>query len=243
MASVLRLGRSVRAGFQHCFGAENPQRAGAPVLGSRFSQAGSRPCLSDDRPGAPADNIFWAGDLDKMGAVWRAYQSAWLPQSLLADNQRERLVDALFAASKHWSVSLHVNKGLAGATADAIATARDTAMNPAVVDAFALAISGAGGPPAYPGRSRARAGHAAAARERGEAVNAAMNEIRRVAPRAGSYVWETDYFQPHWQEAFWGDNYDRLLAVKRKYDPDGLFFLHHGVGSEDWSADGFTRLN
>ena len=41
----------------------------------------------------------------------------------------------------------------------------------------------------------------------------------------------------------WGENYDRLLAVKSKYDPDGLFFLHHGVGSEDWSADGFTRLN
>jgi len=29
--------------------------------------------------------------------------------------------------------------------------------------------------------------------------------------------------------------------VKRKYDPDGLFFVHHGVGSEEWSADGFTR--
>jgi hypothetical protein len=32
------------------------------------------------------------------------------------------------------------------------------------------------------------------------------------------------------------------LAVKEKYDPDGLFFVHHGVGSERWSADGFTRL-
>jgi hypothetical protein len=30
--------------------------------------------------------------------------------------------------------------------------------------------------------------------------------------------------------------------VKDRYDPDGLFFVHHGVGSEDWSADGFTRL-
>ncbi len=30
--------------------------------------------------------------------------------------------------------------------------------------------------------------------------------------------------------------------VKDKYDPDGLFFVHHGVGSEDWSPDGFTRL-
>jgi FAD/FMN-containing dehydrogenase len=198
--------------------------------------------ISDDRPGARADNIYWAGDAGQVGAVWRAYQSAWLPQSLLADNQRERLVDALFAAAKHRGVSLHVNKGLAGATADAIATARDTAMNPAVVDAFALAISGASGPPAYPDVP----GHEpdiTLARSEAEAVTAAMNEIRRVAPRVGSYVWETDYFQPHWQEAFWGENYTRLLAVKGKYDPDGLFFLHHGVGSEDWSADGFTRLN
>jgi hypothetical protein len=29
--------------------------------------------------------------------------------------------------------------------------------------------------------------------------------------------------------------------VKRRYDPAGLFFAHHGAGSEGWSADGFTR--
>ena len=32
-----------------------------------------------------------------------------------------------------------------------------------------------------------------------------------------------------------------MRAIKQKYDPEGLFFLPHGVGSEDWSADGFTR--
>ena len=67
-----------------------------------------------------------------------------------------------------------------------------------------------------------------------------MDEIRKLLPRVGSYVWETDYFQPNWQDAFWGENYARLRAIKDKYDPDGLFFLHHGVGSEDWSADGFA---
>jgi hypothetical protein len=35
-------------------------------------------------------------------------------------------------------VSLHVNKGIAGGPAEAIAAARDTAINPAVLDAFAL---------------------------------------------------------------------------------------------------------
>jgi hypothetical protein len=59
---------------------------------------------------------------------------------------------------------------------------------------------------------------------------------------AGSYVSESNFFEPNWQQSFWGRNYPSLRAVKAKYDPEGLFFVHHGVGSEDWSADGFVRL-
>ena len=198
--------------------------------------------IADDRPGAPPTNIYYVGNVDEAGQVIHAYQSAWLPASLLQADQRERLVDALTAAAGHSQVEIHFGKGLAGGRPEAIRATKDTAMNPAVVDAFALAISGAGGPPAYPDVP----GHepdAALARSEAEAVTAAMNEIRKLLPRPASYVWETDFFEPHWQEAFWGENYARLLAVKNKYDPDGLFFLHHGVGSEDWSADGFTRLN
>jgi hypothetical protein len=33
------------------------------------------------------------------------------------------------------------------------------------------------------------------------------------------------------------------LEIKRRYDPAGLFFVRHGVGSEDWSEDGFTRVS
>jgi len=69
-----------------------------------------------------------------------------------------------------------------------------------------------------------------------------MNRLLQVAPDAGSYVSESNYFERDWQRPFWGGNYPRLAAVKRRYDPDGLFFTHHGVGSEGWSADGFTRL-
>jgi FAD/FMN-containing dehydrogenase len=55
-------------------------------------------------------------------------------------------------------------------------------------------------------------------------------------------VSETDYFQPDWQTAFWGEHYARLKAVKRRYDPDGLFFVHHSVGAEPWSPDGFAKV-
>ena len=59
-----------------------------------------------------------------------------------------------------------------------------------------------------------------------------MAPIRSLAPVAGSYVNETDYFEENWQNSFWGDNYGRLLAVKRRYDPDNVFRVHHGVGTE-----------
>jgi FAD/FMN-containing dehydrogenase len=197
--------------------------------------------LTDNRPGAPEANVFWASNLEEAGQVLHGYQSAWLPASLRQTKEQENLGDALFAAAQHWGVSLHVNKGLAGAPPEAIDAARDTAMNPAVLDAFALIICAAEGPPAYPGVL----GHEpdlSTARKHADAIDRAMNEVRKLLPNVGSYVAESDFFDKTWQQSFWGQNYPRLLTVKDKYDPDGLFFVHHGVGSERWSADGLTRL-
>jgi hypothetical protein len=114
-------------------------------------------------------------------------------------------------------------------------------MNPAVVDAFALAIIAGEGPPAFPG-IRGHEPDLARARRNAATINRSMDELWKVARQAGSYVAETDYFERSWQRSFWGANYPRHLAVKKKYDPEGLFFVHHGVGSEEWSADGFTRV-
>jgi FAD/FMN-containing dehydrogenase len=73
-------------------------------------------------------------------------------------------------------------------------------------------------------------------------VQAAMAALRAAAPGTGTYLNECDYFQTDGQKAFWGPNYARLSDIKRRYDPDGLFTVHHGVDSESWSADGFTKL-
>jgi Berberine and berberine like len=176
-----------------------------------------------------------------VGQVLHAYKSAWLPALLLKSDQQVRLVEALFASSRHWRVSLHFNKGLAGAPAEEVVAARNTATNPAVLDAFALAIIAGGGPPAFP-RIPGHEPDAVAARQRAEEISNAMDELRKVLTNAGSYVSESDFFERSWQQSFWGANYPRLASVKKKYDPSGLFFVHHGVGSEEWSADGFTRL-
>lgn len=200
--------------------------------------------VSDDRPGAPEGNVFWIGDHGEVGHVLHGYRSAWLPASLLKKDQQRNLAEALFASSRHWGVSLHFNKGLAGASADDLAAAKDTATNPAVLDAFALAIIAGDGPPAFPGIP----GHEpdlTAARRHARDINKAMDELLKVVTQvthSGSYVSESDFFERSWQQSFWGSNYPRLAAVKKKYDPDGLFFVHHGVGSEEWSADGFARL-
>jgi hypothetical protein len=146
--------------------------------------------VSDDRPGAPEGNIVWAGDAPQSGQVLHGFQSAWLPEALLQEDRLERLRDALFAATRHWAVELHFNKGLAGAPANAIAAARESAMNPAVCDAFALAIIAGGEGAAYPGI----AGHEpdiAAARRRAAAIHQAMEELSRLAPNAGAYVSES----------------------------------------------------
>jgi FAD/FMN-containing dehydrogenase len=186
---------------------------------------------TDSRPGAPPENFYWAGDGQESGQFLHAYRSAWLPATLLADDARGALADALAAASRQWDFALHFNKGLAGAPEEDIARARDTATNPAVLEAFALAIVAANRGPALPGVP----GHEpdlAVARDEARGVDRAMDALLAVAPGAGSYVSESDYFQRDWQRAFWGGNYERLLAAKRRYDPDGLFFVHHGVGSE-----------
>ena len=204
--------------------------------GGMMSQVGAAEL--DKRPEARPGAFWWTGDAEQSGSYLHAYASAWLPSSLLKGDGPERLAAAWFAATRHAGVSLHLNKGLYGADPQTIAASARTSMNPEVLDAFALAISGAGGSsifPGFPGPDLVRA------RANANRVALADAALREAAPGAGTYVSECDYHLKDWQRACWGSNYPRLARIKRRRDPDGLFTVHHGVGSEGWSADGFSR--
>ncbi|KAJ6495201.1 FAD-binding domain-containing protein [Mycena sanguinolenta] len=61
-------------------------------------------------------------------------------------------------------------------------------------------------------------------------VNSLTQPLRDVAPDSGAYMNEAFIYEPDFETAFWGDNYPRLLALKHKYDPNGLLDCWHCVG-------------
>ena len=47
-----------------------------------------------------------------------------------------------------------------------------------------------------------------------------------------SYFSESAYEMNNWQDRYWGSNYNNLVQVKNSYDPKGIFWCRHCVGSE-----------
>ncbi|CAN9158344.1 unnamed protein product [Alternaria alternata] len=73
-----------------------------------------------------------------------------------------------------------------------------------------------------------------------------MQSWRDISPGAGSYLAEADRLEPDFGNAFFGDNYPRLLELKKKLDPQDVFFATTSVGSERWrveSVDGLPNEN
>ena len=213
-------------------------RSGNRVVASSM-KGGS--LIHDPRAGVPKHRGWWKGD-----AIRLAFSSpALIPSGSplpCSRNESKRVWPKRFLPAAELTLLRYTStKGLAGASAEVVSAAKQTATNPLVANAFALVIIANADKPAYPGLPGATISRENARRD-AQAVDRAIAELRKLVPHSGSYVSESNYFNQSWQEAFWGANYPRLQAVKAKYDPNGLFFVHHGVGSETWSADGFNQL-
>lgn len=61
-------------------------------------------------------------------------------------------------------------------------------------------------------------------------VSASIQPFKALTPGGGCYMNEGDWTEENWQQTFFGANYNKLLAVKRKYDPTSLFNCWKCVG-------------
>ncbi|KAI1361466.1 hypothetical protein F5Y08DRAFT_347848 [Xylaria arbuscula] len=64
-------------------------------------------------------------------------------------------------------------------------------------------------------------------------VNRWQDDLRELTPGGGAYYNEGTYDTPFWKEDYFGGTYDKLLAVKEKYDPDHILWTRPTPG---WTA-------
>ncbi|KAF9923988.1 hypothetical protein FBU30_005974 [Linnemannia zychae] len=68
-------------------------------------------------------------------------------------------------------------------------------------------------------------------------IPACINRLYKITSGGGTYANEADPNEPDWQDNFYRTNYQRLLKIKHRFDPKGLFVCLRCVGSEDWDVD------
>ncbi|KAK6196698.1 hypothetical protein LQW54_011266 [Pestalotiopsis sp. IQ-011] len=67
-------------------------------------------------------------------------------------------------------------------------------------------------------------------------------KLAELTPNGAAYINEGDYNQPDFQQVFYGTNYQRLLDIKHKYDPEDILYARTAVGSDAWETEPDGRL-
>lgn len=183
----------------------------------------------DPTPGSPDWYYWWTSNGAEVSWYLSGYQSRWLPAKMLKDPQR--LAKLMFDVSRISGYSIHLNKGLYGQSDESRVRDQQTSINPAMFDAAGLIIMNSSVQSFWPEIAGTRPDDSALSAQRNR-LNKAMAMFREAMPDAGSYANEADFFEADWQKEFWGSNYQRLLQIKQQVDPENLFTVHHGVGSE-----------
>lgn len=70
-----------------------------------------------------------------------------------------------------------------------------------------------------------------------------MDAWRNVSAGAGAYLGEGDRNEPTFQQSFYGSNYEKLLAIKQKWDPKNVFWAKNAVGSDVFEIETLSTLN
>jgi len=109
-------------------------------------------------------------------------------------------------AERDFAVAPHSKpKGLAGGASGSSCGTRETATNPAGCEAFVLAIIAGWRRVRVSGTEATRDGFGKAAHQAAHASRPKLPpELRRIAPNAGSYVSESNYFNKSLEAAIFG---------------------------------------
>ncbi|KAK0505036.1 FAD-binding domain-containing protein [Armillaria luteobubalina] len=68
--------------------------------------------------------------------------------------------------------------------------------------------------------------------------------LEQIAGSSGAaYSNEADSLEEDFKTTFFGPHYPRLEDIKRRYDPNDLFIVAAGVGSDQWDKDGLCRVD
>jgi FAD/FMN-containing dehydrogenase len=111
----------------------------------------------------------------------------------------------------------------------------DNAVNPAWREAITICI--------YLGLWDWRAPFSDNLANRQHLVEYVLPTMEAATPGGGVYLNEVDSgYQGNWRQEFYGSNYDRLLRVKDKYDPDHALWGWTAIGSDYWALDEDSRL-
>lgn len=66
-------------------------------------------------------------------------------------------------------------------------------------------------------------------------TNEIIPTLEQLTPGSGTYRNEANYRQKGWQEAFFGDHWDRLNSIQRTWNPEGVFYAPLSVGADQWA--------
>ncbi|KXJ94189.1 hypothetical protein Micbo1qcDRAFT_187915 [Microdochium bolleyi] len=211
-----------------------------PIVGHLLDPANSeaatpsgkfpRGMFAAGEPVVAAHPSFWSYyDGAEHNDVTPAGENYWVGSRLL-DAKALRDADKVAAAYRTFA-----NPGGSGylVTGNGTRNARPRGGGNAVNPSFRRAVShSTNGQPFEPLDPAARARALAQ-------LNARLQPLRDLAPDMGSYVNENNPAEPDWQHSFWGDNYARLLKIKRRLDPHDVFWCHPCVGNERWEEQGY----
>ncbi|KAL4757796.1 uncharacterized protein BDW70DRAFT_170995 [Aspergillus foveolatus] len=168
-------------------------------------------------------------------AMSGVHQKTGVPETSLASrmfdkkaltSDRERLREMVGAVAGN-ALEFTINQILLVGGGKVLEEPEYSGVNPAWRKTFLVHIVARGWP--------AKLGPVVAKKVKTDITYSKYYAMRQLTPRMGGYLNEADRNNPWWEEDLYGTtNYNQLLQIKSKYDPEGVFYCPQCVGSSSW---------